>query len=215
MQYCTFSAKSHLNFKFYLIFGIQNSAVMSVFYCGRFIFIYSKHCFYVLLYIQRQVSSHFHVLSYFQHTKFPTYISVLLWVRLFFQQKRIYFFFFFLSGQHCDIGNMDNFTHLMLLKNLKTLEKNHIIFYRFLYVLMKTVPFLSSSLLKVHLQLKSFSVFIDVERLEAGKFDNNLLDSVRKARHFLLVLTANALDRCIGDTECKDWVHRVSIPHII
>lgn len=59
------------------------------------------------------------------------------------------------------------------------------------------------------MQLKEFSVFIDVERLEAGKFDNNLLNSIRQAKNFLLVLTPNALDRCIGDTECKDWVHRV------
>ncbi|XP_059481143.1 NAD(+) hydrolase sarm1 isoform X3 [Neocloeon triangulifer] len=65
-----------------------------------------------------------------------------------------------------------------------------------------------ASLLKVHLQLRGFSVFIDVERLEAGKFDNNLLQSIRNAKHFLLVLTPNALDRCIQDTECKDWVHR-------
>ncbi|XP_042898267.1 NAD(+) hydrolase sarm1 isoform X2 [Parasteatoda tepidariorum] len=65
-----------------------------------------------------------------------------------------------------------------------------------------------ASLLKVHLQLRGFSVFIDVERLEAGKFDNNLLTSVRKAKHFILVLTANSLERCINDTECKDWVHR-------
>ncbi|XP_076367405.1 NAD(+) hydrolase sarm1-like isoform X2 [Tachypleus tridentatus] len=65
-----------------------------------------------------------------------------------------------------------------------------------------------ASLLKVHLQLRSFSVFIDVERLEAGKFDNNLLNSIRQAKHFLLVLTPNALDRCMGDTDCKDWVHK-------
>ncbi|CAL1284299.1 unnamed protein product [Larinioides sclopetarius] len=65
-----------------------------------------------------------------------------------------------------------------------------------------------ASLLKVHLQLRGFSVFIDVERLEAGKFDNNLLNSVRQARHFILVLTANSLDRCINDTDCKDWVHK-------
>ncbi|XP_032457387.1 sterile alpha and TIR motif-containing protein 1 isoform X2 [Nasonia vitripennis] len=65
-----------------------------------------------------------------------------------------------------------------------------------------------ASLLKVHLQLRGFSVFIDVERLEAGKFDNNLLQSIRQARHFLLVLTPKALERCIEDTECKDWVHR-------
>ncbi|KAJ8940838.1 hypothetical protein NQ318_005284 [Aromia moschata] len=65
-----------------------------------------------------------------------------------------------------------------------------------------------ASLLKVHLQLRGFSVFIDVERLEAGKFDNNLLQSIQKAKHFLLVLTPNALERCIGDQERKDWVHR-------
>ncbi|XP_053625123.1 NAD(+) hydrolase sarm1 isoform X3 [Plodia interpunctella] len=65
-----------------------------------------------------------------------------------------------------------------------------------------------ASLLKVHLQLRGFTVFIDVERLEAGKFDNNLLQSIRQAKHFLLVLTPNALDRCINDNEQKDWVHR-------
>lgn len=68
-----------------------------------------------------------------------------------------------------------------------------------------------ASLLKVHLQLRGFSVFIDVERLEAGKFDNNLLQSIRQAKHFLLVLTPKALDRCMQDVECKDWVHRVSV----
>ncbi|XP_026329164.1 sterile alpha and TIR motif-containing protein 1 isoform X4 [Hyposmocoma kahamanoa] len=65
-----------------------------------------------------------------------------------------------------------------------------------------------ASLLKVHLQLRGFSVFIDVERLEAGKFDNNLLQSIRQAKHFLLVLTPYALDRCKHDNEQKDWVHR-------
>lgn len=65
-----------------------------------------------------------------------------------------------------------------------------------------------ASLLKVHLQLRGFSVFIDVERLEAGKFDNNLLQSIRQAKNFLLVLTPKALDRCTQDGDCKDWVHR-------
>lgn len=58
------------------------------------------------------------------------------------------------------------------------------------------------------MQLRNFTVFIDVERLEAGKFDNNLLQSIRQAKYFLLVLTPNALDRCQGDDERKDWVHR-------
>lgn len=67
------------------------------------------------------------------------------------------------------------------------------------------------SLLKVHLQVRNFTVFIDVEKLEAGKFDNNLLQSIKQASNFVLVLTPNALDRCVGDLECKDWIHRVSL----
>jgi len=65
------------------------------------------------------------------------------------------------------------------------------------------------SLLKVHLQLRGLTVFLDIEKLRAGKFDDNLLSSVRNARHFILVLTPGALDRCVGDSDRKDWVHRV------
>lgn len=65
------------------------------------------------------------------------------------------------------------------------------------------------SLLKVHLQVRGFSVFIDVEKLEAGKFEDKLIQSVQRARNFILVLSANALDKCMGDTAMKDWVHKV------
>lgn len=66
-----------------------------------------------------------------------------------------------------------------------------------------------SSLLKVHLQVRGFSVFIDVEKLEAGKFEEKLIQSVQRARNFILVLSANALDKCMGDEAMKDWVHKV------
>ncbi|XP_036419754.1 NAD(+) hydrolase SARM1 [Colossoma macropomum] len=65
-----------------------------------------------------------------------------------------------------------------------------------------------ASLLKVHLQVRGFSVFIDVEKLEAGKFEEKLISSVQRARNFILVLSANALDKCMGDTAMKDWVHK-------
>jgi len=65
-----------------------------------------------------------------------------------------------------------------------------------------------ASLLKVHLQLRGFTCFLDIEKLPAGKFDDNLLNSVRCARNFILVLTPGCLTRCIGDEEQKDWVHR-------
>ena len=73
------------------------------------------------------------------------------------------------------------------------------------------ILFLNFSLLKVHLQLRGFSVFLDIDRLRAGKFDENLLMNIKLAKHFLLVLTNNALDRCIGDLEKQDWVHKVSV----
>ncbi|RWS16071.1 Sterile alpha and TIR motif-containing protein 1-like protein, partial [Dinothrombium tinctorium] len=65
-----------------------------------------------------------------------------------------------------------------------------------------------ASLLKVHLETRGFTAFLDVERLRAGKFDSNLIKSIKQAKYFILVLTQSALDRCVGDNECKDWVHR-------
>ncbi|XP_028320362.1 NAD(+) hydrolase SARM1 [Gouania willdenowi] len=65
-----------------------------------------------------------------------------------------------------------------------------------------------ASLLKVHLQVRGFSVFIDVEKLEAGKFEDKLIQSVQRAKNFILVLSANALDKCMGDSAMKDWVHK-------
>jgi hypothetical protein len=44
--------------------------------------------------------------------------------------------------------------------------------------------------------------------LEAGKFDNNLLQSIRSARNFVLVLTPGALDRCMNDDDQRDWIHK-------
>lgn len=68
----------------------------------------------------------------------------------------------------------------------------------------------SFSLLKVHLYLHGFSAFIDVEKLEAGKFEDKLIQSVVSARNFVLVLSSGSLDKCMGDNDCKDWVHKVS-----
>ena len=45
-------------------------------------------------------------------------------------------------------------------------------------------------------------------RLEAGKFDSNLLQNIQSSRNFILVLTFGALDRCMNDTKQKDWIHK-------
>jgi len=65
-----------------------------------------------------------------------------------------------------------------------------------------------ASLLKVHLELRNYTVFLDVVGLEAGKFDNNLLQSIRSSKNFILVCTAGAMDRCEGDIDQKDWIHK-------
>lgn len=65
-----------------------------------------------------------------------------------------------------------------------------------------------ASLLKVHLEVRNFTVFLDIGGLGAGKFDNNLLQSIRSAKNFILVCTAGAMDRCVGDYEQKDWIHK-------
>ena len=65
-----------------------------------------------------------------------------------------------------------------------------------------------ASLLKVHLEVKDYSVFLDVQGLEAGKFDNNLLQSIQHSKYFLIVCTSGAFDRCEGDHEMKDWIHK-------
>lgn len=48
-----------------------------------------------------------------------------------------------------------------------------------------------------------------MEKLEAGKFEDKLIQSVQRARNFILVLSSSALDKCMGDTAMKDWVHKV------
>lgn len=51
-------------------------------------------------------------------------------------------------------------------------------------------------------------MFIDVDRLSAGVFDSSLLQHIQAASHFLLILSPGALDRCLNDDLCEDWVHK-------
>uniref|UniRef100_A0A1I7XXR4 SAM domain-containing protein n=1 Tax=Steinernema glaseri TaxID=37863 RepID=A0A1I7XXR4_9BILA len=65
-----------------------------------------------------------------------------------------------------------------------------------------------ASLIKVLLQLRGYKVFIDVDKLYAGKFDSSLLKNIQAAKHFILVLTPNSLDRLFNDNNCEDWIHK-------
>ena len=65
-----------------------------------------------------------------------------------------------------------------------------------------------ASLLKVMLQLRGYKVFIDVDRLCAGKFDASLLKNVQAANHFILLLAEHSFDRLLDDDACDDWIHK-------
>lgn len=65
--------------------------------------------------------------------------------------------------------------------------------------------FESANLFATRLKALGYRVFFDVETMNAGKFNEQLLDVISKCKDFILVLSPNALDRC---EEEGDWVRR-------
>lgn len=59
--------------------------------------------------------------------------------------------------------------------------------------------------LKTHLDLKGKKVFMDVDSLQSGPFDHQLIESIAGARNFILLLTPGSLERCIKH---DDWVRK-------
>ena len=48
-----------------------------------------------------------------------------------------------------------------------------------------------------------YSVFFDVESLRSGDFNTKLYDVIDSCKDFIIVLSPNALDRCVNK---GDWV---------
>ena len=65
--------------------------------------------------------------------------------------------------------------------------------------------FESANLFATRLKALGYRVFFDVETMNAGKFNEQLLDVISKCKDFILVLSPNALDRCNDE---GDWVRR-------
>ena len=55
------------------------------------------------------------------------------------------------------------------------------------------------------------SVFLDLEELSSGQFNEKLYEAIEKSENFLLVLPPNSLDRCASE---NDWL-RIEIEHAI
>ena len=65
-----------------------------------------------------------------------------------------------------------------------------------------------ASLIKVHLQTRGISAFLDVYGLGGGNFDEALILTISNASNMVLILSSCALDRCKGDARINDWLHR-------
>lgn len=65
-----------------------------------------------------------------------------------------------------------------------------------------------ASLLKVYLEVRGLSTFLDVSSLGGGKFDDALLAVICQCSNVVVVLTRDSLKRCIGDKRIEDWLHK-------
>lgn len=61
------------------------------------------------------------------------------------------------------------------------------------------------------LRQKNYRVFLDVESLRSGMFNNALYKKIEECEDFLIVLPKNALNRCVDP---EDWV-RLEIEHAL
>lgn len=68
----------------------------------------------------------------------------------------------------------------------------------------KSGTFIARSIYQA-LQIKQYKVFFDYSECTDGEFEERIIPAIRNSRHFILILTKNALDRCVNK---KDWVRR-------
>ncbi len=55
-----------------------------------------------------------------------------------------------------------------------------------------------------HLDACGLNPFLDIVKMESGRFDEQLRNRIKNATNFILILSKGALDRCIQDKE--DWI---------
>lgn len=68
--------------------------------------------------------------------------------------------------------------------------------------------FESANLFATRLKALGYRVFFDLETMNAGKFNEQLLDVISKCKDFILILSPNALERCSDE---GDWVRRETL----
>jgi len=62
-------------------------------------------------------------------------------------------------------------------------------------------------IIKTYFDSKGFSVFLDVESLSTGRFDEGLIKTISDTTNFILILSPNCLDRCV-EYDKNDWLRK-------
>lgn len=65
--------------------------------------------------------------------------------------------------------------------------------------------FFKAQVIRDRLESIGVKCFLDLQELQAGTFDDKLLNAIRQAPNFLILLTEGALDRCFSPS---DWVRK-------
>lgn len=73
------------------------------------------------------------------------------------------------------------------------------------FISYRRTAFEAANLLSTHLKSKGYNVFFDLEEMNQGKFNEQIIDRIKECKDFIIVLPANALDRCVDE---GDWVRR-------
>lgn len=69
----------------------------------------------------------------------------------------------------------------------------------------RTGGFEMAQLIHDHLADMGIKCYLDLEQLRSGHFDERLIDEIAAAQNFIIILSPNALDRCVDE---GDWVRR-------
>ncbi len=64
---------------------------------------------------------------------------------------------------------------------------------------------LMARLLRDRLEDRKIRVFLDLEELRSGDFNEKIYDNIRDSKNFILILSKNALDNCKNE---RDWVRK-------
>lgn len=78
-----------------------------------------------------------------------------------------------------------------------------------IFISYRRSSFESAQMIATSLKAKGYKVFLDVESLRGGKFNDQLFSVISQCQDFLVVLPGGALDRC---SDSQDWV-RLEVCH--